>query len=71
MMPRGPLADDWLYWDPVAIPSYPHSRDYDERVAAPEQLDLFERPPGTGPLRSGAGAGAPGPDHVRHGGAVP
>ena len=38
MTPRAPLSDDWLYWDPVAIPSYPHSRDYDERVAPPEQL---------------------------------
>lgn len=44
MMPRAPLADDWLYWDPAAIASYPHSRDSNggDPDADPEQLDLFE-----------------------------
>jgi hypothetical protein len=44
MMPPGPLADDWLYWDPEAVTSYPHSRDGDgeDSDREPEQLDLFE-----------------------------
>ena len=44
MMPPGPLADDWLYWDPGAVGSYPHSRDggSDDPDTEPEQLDLFE-----------------------------
>lgn len=49
MMPPGPLADDWLYWDPGAVGSYPHSREGpfpngspDDSDGEPEQLDLFE-----------------------------
>lgn len=38
MIPPAPLADDWLYWDPVAVTSYPHSME----DAEPEQLDLFD-----------------------------
>ena len=51
-MPRGPLADDWLYWDPEAIFAYPHSREPDARAPGedeapgegpePLQLDLFK-----------------------------
>ena len=40
MMPPAPLADDWLYWDPESVASYPHSRENDD--SEPEQLDLFE-----------------------------
>ena len=50
-MPRGPLADDWLYWDPEAMFAYPHSREPDARAPGegqgpaespePVQLDLF------------------------------
>ena len=43
MMPPGPLADDWLYWDPESVASYPHSRESDD--SEPEQLDLFEETP--------------------------
>ena len=51
MMPPGPLADDWLYWDPESVASYPHSReghfldgigDDPDTEPEPEQLDLFE-----------------------------
>lgn len=54
MMPPGPLADDWLYWDPESVASYPHSREGhfldghfrdgigDDPDTEPEQLDLFE-----------------------------
>ena len=41
MMPRGPLADDWLYWDPLAIHTYPHSPIHRGVSRAPEQLELF------------------------------
>lgn len=37
MIPPAPLTDDWLYWDPVAVASYPHSTE----DAEPQQLDLF------------------------------
>jgi hypothetical protein len=50
-MPRGPLADDWLYWDPETIFAYPHSRepgplppDGEEaprEYPEPRQLELF------------------------------
>jgi len=48
-MPRGPLAEDWLFWDPETIFAYPHSceRDAESDDAdgrEPEQLDLFEPP---------------------------
>ena len=44
MTPPAPLTDDWLYWDPEAVASYPHSRERDpgDRDTEPEQLDLFE-----------------------------
>lgn len=47
MMPCGPLADDWLFWDPETICAYPHSDDPETREPAckerePEQLELFE-----------------------------
>ena len=51
MMPCGPLADDWLFWDAETIFAYPHSdepRDASpgppEAAAEPfepRQLDLF------------------------------
>jgi hypothetical protein len=51
MMPCGPLADDWLFWDPETIFAYPHSCECDPdsedvRMHAdePEQLDLFYSP---------------------------
>ncbi len=53
-MPCGPLADDWLFWDPETIFAYPHSRELDARIPHadggwakrrdPEQLELFESP---------------------------
>lgn len=52
MMPPGPLADDWLYWDPEAVASYPHSRDHDlgDLDVEPEQLDLFGEHSDAGPM---------------------
>ena len=51
MTPCGPLADDWLFWDPETIFAYPHSCECDPdseevRMHAdePEQLDLFYSP---------------------------
>jgi len=51
MMPRGPLADDWLFWDPETIFTYPHSdesrdapsefQDVATDTGEPRQLDLF------------------------------
>ena len=47
-MPCGPLAEDWLFWDPETICAYPHSDDAasEEPLAEwreePEQLELFE-----------------------------
>ena len=40
MTPPPMLADDWLYWDPCAIDSYPHSPEAPDEP--PEQLELFE-----------------------------
>jgi hypothetical protein len=53
-MPRGPLAEDWLFWDPETIFAYPHSCERDAQSddaggREPEQLDLFEQPVGGGP----------------------
>ena len=44
MMPPAPLADDWLYWDPESVATYPHSVEgsVDDADIEPEQLDLFE-----------------------------
>jgi hypothetical protein len=44
MMPRGPLADDWLYWDPLAMHTYPHSCSPRAIAREPEQLELFASP---------------------------
>lgn len=53
-MSRGPLAEDWLFWDPETIFAYPHSREWDPELddagpREPEQLDLFELPLDGGP----------------------
>lgn len=50
-MPCGPLADDWLFWDPETIFAYPHSRESAIAVSSPRepaadcseplQLELF------------------------------
>jgi hypothetical protein len=50
-MPCGPLADDWLFWDPETIADYPHSCSprYEQcpldeelsRIRDPQQLELF------------------------------
>lgn len=50
-MPCGPLADDWLFWDPETIFAYPHSCEPGAATAGrgeaagealePTQLDLF------------------------------
>jgi hypothetical protein len=56
-MPRGPLADDWLFWDAETISAYPHSRDCQgdsddvwTPADEPEQLELFD-PPQSGATR--------------------
>ena len=51
MMPCGPLADDWLFWDAETIFAYPHSNEPREaspglqdaaaELFEPRQLDLF------------------------------
>ncbi len=51
MTPCGPLADDWLFWDPETIFAYPHSREPCAALPGMEgtaaesfesvQLDLF------------------------------
>jgi hypothetical protein len=41
MMSPVPLADDWLYWDPLAMHTYPHSRAPRALARKPEQLELF------------------------------
>ena len=51
MMPCGPLADDWLFWDAETIFTYPHSDEPPEALPGlqeipaaagePRQLDLF------------------------------
>jgi len=38
MMPCGPLADDWFFWDPETIFAYPHSRQL--AAALPGSLEL-------------------------------
>ena len=53
-MPRGPLADDWLFWDPETIFAYPHSREPTPLAEAPRergsdcpeplQMELFNPP---------------------------
>ncbi len=50
-MARGPLADDWLFWDAETIFAYPHSREPCPQAAGswealddasePMQLELF------------------------------
>ena len=55
MMPCGPLADDWLFWDPETIFAYPHSREPGATPSGtrelpndsgePLQLELFEAHP--------------------------
>jgi hypothetical protein len=54
-MSCGPLADDWLFWDPETIFAYPHScvprattagvEDAAPESLEPLQLDLFHPPP--------------------------
>jgi len=65
MIPPAALADDWLFWDPHAIETYPHSIDAAGEGAHEdaEQLELFEPAMPTG-RDTGAGgrneaAGAP------------
>jgi len=51
MMPCGPLADDWLFWDAETMFTYPHSDEPGEasserqevpaNTREPRQLDLF------------------------------
>ncbi|MDX2316158.1 MAG: hypothetical protein QNL90_18990 [Gammaproteobacteria bacterium] len=51
MMPCGPLADDWLFWDPETISTYPHSdapreappelQEVPIDAREPRQLNLF------------------------------
>ena len=51
-MARGPLADDWLFWDAETIFAYPHSREPCPQAAGsrealddasePMQLELFQ-----------------------------
>jgi len=50
-MPCGPLSDDWLFWDPATLHTYPHSCEADAEygridekraeTGRPEQLELF------------------------------
>ncbi len=62
-MARGPLADDWLFWDAETIFAYPHSREHRpraagcgealEEVSEPLQLELFQMHTGSaGPASS-------------------
>ncbi len=45
MMARGPLSDDWLFWDPETIFAYPHSRELRaEAMGAGEVLDYSSEP---------------------------
>ncbi len=51
-MARGPLADDWLFWDAETIFAYPHShepcpqaagsREALDHTREPMQLELFQ-----------------------------
>lgn len=42
MTPPVPLGDDWLYWDPQAVASYPHSSEPVPAPRPPEQLELWD-----------------------------
>ncbi len=42
MTPPAPLTDDWLYWDPAEVASFPHSREPLVWTPPPVQLDLFQ-----------------------------
>ncbi len=56
-MARGPLADDWLFWDAETIFAYPHSREPCPQAAGswealddasePMQLELFQAQTGS------------------------
>lgn len=41
MTPPAPLTDDWLYWDPESVQTYPHSQRLWTGPREPEQLELF------------------------------
>ncbi|MDX1434094.1 MAG: hypothetical protein R3286_16750 [Gammaproteobacteria bacterium] len=43
MTPPGPLGDDWLYWDPLALESYPHSIDTPAEERDEAELDAFDQ----------------------------
>ncbi len=45
MMPCGPLAEDWLFWDAETIFAYPHSREPSATLPGTQEAPIESREP--------------------------